>query len=58
MGQPPGLIAAQFPKIGKTGSFRFAERWESGWEVGSTRKVPGPKIKTEILSRAPMIGWF
>jgi hypothetical protein len=27
----------------RTGSFRFAERWESGWEVGSTRKVPGPK---------------
>jgi hypothetical protein len=38
--------------VARTGSFRFAERWESGWEVGSTRKVPGPKIKTEILSRA------
>jgi hypothetical protein len=51
MGQPPGLIAAQFPKTGRTGSFRFAELWEIGWEVGSTRKVPGPKIKTEIISR-------
>jgi D-lactate dehydrogenase (cytochrome) len=28
MGQPPGLIAAQLPKISRTGSFRFAERWE------------------------------
>ena len=28
MGQPPGLIPARFPKIGRTGSFRFAERWK------------------------------
>jgi hypothetical protein len=43
MGQPPGLIAAQLPKIGRSGSFRFAERWESGREVDSTRKVRGEK---------------
>jgi hypothetical protein len=52
MGQPPGLIAEQFPKIGGTGSFRFAERWESGWEVGSTQESARAKMKTEILSRA------
>jgi len=28
MRQPPGLIPARFPKIGRTGSFRFAERWK------------------------------
>jgi hypothetical protein len=28
MGQPPDLIPARFPKIGRTGSIRFAKRWK------------------------------
>jgi hypothetical protein len=49
MRQPPGLIPARFPKIGRTGSFRLQSVGKSGWGVGSTRNVPGLKIKTEIL---------
>src|SRR6266436_2787692 len=45
LGQPPGLIPARFPKIGRTGSFRFAERWKK--RLGSGFYQESARAKTE-----------
>ena len=49
--KPKTSGSAYFGKLRCNQTRRLSHGWESGWEVGSTRKVPGPKIKTEFLSR-------